>query len=130
MAAPPEVRAFSLGDAVSRDPSTGKASLNGTFDKIAATSFPVTHGEFADYFKLSDLNGDYVFEVVFLAPDLTTELARLSFEKTTFTNPLDPVDGAVNFPNLVLDVPGKYAVRLVCHDPIADQFSLDVVKLP
>lgn len=126
MASKPKVRAFLICDGAFRDPSTGKVSLTGTFDNIASKKFPAVHGNFAVYFKVTDLNGDYEFAVVVVAPDLVTEVARLSFPKRTYTDPLQPIDIPMNLPKLVLPQAGRYTIRLLYNGLIADEFSLNV----
>ncbi len=129
MATRPKVRAFLFCDAAVKDSASGKTTLVGTFDQVAAPSYPATCGEFAVYFKLTDLNGSYEFEVVLLAPDLETVVGRIAFwPKVAVRSPLQLLELSANVDELRLAVPGRYAVRLMYNGLVADEFSLEAME--
>ncbi|MFI5402738.1 MAG: DUF6941 family protein [Planctomycetota bacterium] len=115
----------------SRARRAGETTLVGTFDRVRAPSYPATCGEFAVYFKMTDLNGSYDFEVVVLAPDLAAVVGRIRFgSKVAVKNPLQLLELAANAGGLRLPVPGRYAVRLMYNGLVADEFSLEAMEQP
>lgn len=131
MATRPKVRAFLLCDAAVTDRVSGKTTLVGIFDQVVAPSYPVMCGSFTVYFKLTDLNGSYMFDVVFLAPDLSKAVGRFSFpQRVTVDNPLLPLENTGNMSALRLPLPGRYAVRLMYNGLVADEFSVEATEQP
>ena len=131
MATPPKVRAFLLCDAAITDRASGKTTLVGILDQFVATSYPALCTTFTVYFKLTDLNGSYAFEVLFFAPDLATVIAKVSFPRRVAEHdPLLPVEGSAVMSGLRLPVPGRYAVRLVYNGLVADEFSIGATQPP
>ena len=131
MATRPKVRAFLLCDAAVTDGASGKTTLVGIFDRVVATSYPVICASFAVYFKVSDLNGTYGFDVVFVAPDLVTVVGRLPFQGTiTVDNPLVPFENTGNVQGLKLSAAGRYTVRLMYNGLVADEFSVEATEQP
>jgi len=53
----PQVLTMTIADIVHRDASTGKFSLLGTYNTIAARSFPFTHPSMGVYLALTDGRG-------------------------------------------------------------------------
>ncbi len=85
-------------------------------------------GKFAVYFKLTDLNGKYEFEVAILAPDLATIVGKIAFRPVaTVADPIQPLDHSGN---LMLPVPGRYAVRLMYNALVLDEFSVEATEQP
>lgn len=131
MATPPKVRSFLLCDAAVTDRASGKTTLVGIFDGVVATSYPVVSASFAVYFKVTDLRGGYAFETVFLAPDLATVIGRLPFPgRIDAEDPLVPFENTGSIVGLRLPVPGRYTVRLMYNDLVADEFSLEATEQP
>jgi hypothetical protein len=131
MATRPKVRAFLLCDAAVTDGATGKTTLVGIFDQVVATSYPVIWSSFAVYFKVTDLNGSYGFEVVFVAPDLATVVGRLPFPgRIVADNPLVPFENTGNVLGLTLPAAGRYTVRLMYNGVVADEFSVEATEQP
>jgi len=77
MASPPKVRALLLCDGVVQDPTTGKTTLVGVFERVFAAEFPSAQPDFTVYVRLTGLNGSYRLEIDVLAADLQTRLARI-----------------------------------------------------
>jgi hypothetical protein len=131
MATRPKVRAFLLCDAAVTDRGSGKITLVGVFDEIVAPAYPAACGQVAVYFKVTDLNGTYEFEVVVLAPDLTTVVGRVPLPPgTTVADPLRSFEGTGTLSRLDLPVAGRYAVRLLYNGLVADEFSIAASEQP
>lgn len=131
MASPPKIRVFVVCDAAVQDGETGKITLVGIFDRIAARQFPVTREPFAIYFRLTGLNGQYELRVRILGPDLQTVLADVGFERAIYvTDPLATTDAILNVAGLDLPVPGRYTVRLDYNAILADEISFLAERLP
>jgi hypothetical protein len=131
LATRPKVRAFLLCDAAVTDRASGKTTLVGIFDRVVAASYPVTWVGFAVYFKVTDLNGNYEFEVVFLAPDLATVVGRLPLPgRIDVGDPLVPFENTGNVMSLRLPVAGRYTVRLMYNGTVADEFSVEAMEQP
>ena len=130
MASPPKIGVFLLCDAAVQDPATGKSTLVGVFDRIAASSFPATHGAFAIYLRMTGLNGQYEMVVQILSPDLESVVAETQFpDRLVVSDRLDVVEAALNLPGMVLPAPGRYTVRLVYNGVTGEELTFLVDPL-
>jgi hypothetical protein len=105
--------AMVICDAVWRDPSTGKHTLLGCFNGIAAASFPTVHPQLAVFVAITEGYGK-----VPLALRLVdgVEVSRSLSEATVeldFADPMAIAEIAVQFQKLQFDRPGTYRLQLV-----------------
>ena len=118
-------------DGVIEDPDTGKPTLVGVFEKMAATVFPAEQPEFGIYFQLTGLNGSYRFEIEILGEDLQTVLGRLAFPDVfEFEDPLLRVSTWISVDGVTWPGPGRYSVRLLYNGRIAEDTPLIVERNP
>ena len=119
----PKVCAMLLCDHAHRDPSTGKFSLLGVFDRIHAKAFPAAHGPFSIYVNLTNLNGSYDIAIQVLrgADESAIGETRAS-QALVVRDPLARVELSMGLPGgLPLEKPGSYVFRLQVNGrPIHD----------
>ncbi|MCC7138940.1 MAG: hypothetical protein IT460_11005 [Planctomycetes bacterium] len=119
----PKVCAMLLCDHAHRDPSTGKFSLLGIFDRIHAKTFPATHGPFAIYLNLTNMHGAYNLAVQVLRADDESKVGETrAAQALTVRDPLSRVEMALHLPGgLPLAKAGGYVFRLTANDrPLQD----------
>lgn len=97
-------------DAAAIDPSTGKKSLIGIFDRVNVGAFP-TERPLSLYFKVTDAEGRYKIEVRYIHADTDKTLASTE-EEFQFANRLQSRDFLVQFPPLPMPEAGRYAFQL------------------
>ena len=60
---PPRVLAMVVCDQVHEDPSTGKYTILGTFDRVASPSFPYTHPAVTSFMQVTNGRGEVEIRV-------------------------------------------------------------------
>ncbi|MBP3959434.1 hypothetical protein J8F10_29675 [Gemmata sp. G18] len=124
----PVVLAVVLCDAVHTDHATGKRTLLGTFSRINASHFPVTHPRMAVYVCLTECHGD--LPLTFRIADASDD--RAIFEASNVIEVGDPLAvveldiqlGALTFPE-----PGEYRVQILSNGPPLLERRLLVVAI-
>ena len=118
-----------LCDHAHRDLATGKFTLLGIFDRVHAKSFPTTHGPFAIYLNLTNLNGSYDLAVqVLRSADESAVGETKSSQAITVRDPLARVEMAMNLPGgLPLEKPGAYVFRLVVNGKSIQDVVMQIV---
>ncbi len=105
------------------DPSTGKKSLIGIFDRVNASSFPVSR-PVTLYYKLTDAEGRYEFEIRFSSPGGEELLAEATGEFTSNSR-LTAMELVVPFPKLPLPAAGRYEFQLWANGMYVGATSID-----
>jgi hypothetical protein len=116
-----------VADMAIREEGTGKVSLIGIFEQIAAATFPCRHHALAVYAKMADAVGPY---------DLGLELVRLDAEarvgegRATIhaRSRLDAVEVVFHLGNLAFPGPGRYEFRLTANGRHVGSKSFTVVQ--
>ncbi len=125
----PNLNAMLICDLTIREERTGKVSLIGVFESIAATTFPTVHRALAVYAKLSDAEGEY---------DIRLELVRLDDARTVaegrmaakFADRLTAAELIFNLENLPFERPGRYEFRLHANERFVAGKSFTVMQAP
>jgi D-3-phosphoglycerate dehydrogenase len=110
----PMLNAMLVADAAIREEGTGKVSLIGIFEQIAAAVFPCRHHALAVYAKMTDAVGSY---------DVGLELVRLEAEtrigegRATIQarSRLEAVEVIFHLGGLTFPAPGRYEFRLAAN---------------
>ena len=105
------------------DPSTGKKSLIGIFDRVNAASFPVSR-PVTLYYKLTDAEGRYEFKIRFSSPGGEELLAEATGEFTSKSR-LTAMELVVPFPKLPLPAAGRYEFQLWANGMYVGTTSID-----
>ena len=105
------------------DPSTGKKSLIGIFDRVNAAKFPVSR-PITLYYKLTDAQGRYEFEIRYSSPGGEDLLAKAT-GKFTSKDRLKAMELVVPFPKLPLPAPGRYEFQFWANGMYIGTTSID-----
>jgi hypothetical protein len=101
-------------DAAVQDPTSGKWSLVGIFNRVHVTDFPAARPMYV-WLRLSDAEGKYHLRVVFVHVDSDRKLAEMSLDYESRSR-LGSTDTAVSFPPLPLPEPGSYEFQVWCNN--------------
>ena len=113
---PPHVCAFLLCDHAWSDPRSGKWHVQGVFDAIEASEFPLDLGPVAVYLNLTNLRGPCRLELQFLLARDEIEFADARFiDPFERESPLERFESAVDVEDLEIPEPGTYLIRLVAN---------------
>jgi len=124
----PSVVAMLVCDHVITEMGTGKKSLMGIFEAIAAPTFPWAIA-FGIYAKLVDAEGDY---------DVLIRLVNLK-DESKVAEMLAQAKGVsreaawelvVNVAGIVLPEPGKYEFQLFTNDAFLHRVTMNAVNVP
>ena len=122
----PVLVAVLVCDVACTDPSTGKHSLIGLFDRIHVSNFPAER-PMSLYFKLTDAEGRYELDAKFVQVGSGKTLATA---KSTF-NVADRLVSAqfhVPFPPLKIPSPGRYEFQIWTNSVFLGATFMDVVQ--
>jgi hypothetical protein len=125
----PSLNAILVCDLTIREERTGKVSLIGVFENIAAASFPIVHHRLSVYAKLTDAAGEYDIrlDLVHLEDARTVAEGRM---KAIFTDRMTPAELIFNFENLPLERAGRYEFRLHANDRWVASKSFVAMQAP
>ena len=112
-------------DAAATDPSTGKKSLIGIFDRVNVGAFP-TQRPLSLYFKVTDAEGRYKIEVRYIHADTDETLASAEGE-FQLPDRLQSRDFLVPFPPLPIPRAGRYAFQLWANSMFLGSAFIDAV---
>ena len=129
MALHPSLNAMLVCDLTIREERTGKISLIGVFENIAAPAFPTVHRALAVYAKLVDAEGDY---------DIRLELVRLDDARSVaegrmtakFADRMAASELIFDLENLGFERPGRYEFRLHANERFVASKSFTVIQTP
>lgn len=113
-------------DAAVRDPSTGKTSLIGIFNRINVGKFP-TQRPMSLFIKVADAEGFYELQVRYLLADTGDMLAEAGGELKS-NDRLGSIDMHISFPLLPIPQEGRYEFQVWANSMFLGQTSLDVVR--
>jgi len=127
---PPLPVAILLCDQVITESNTGKKSLIGVFDRIAANSFPIVHGRAAIYIRMADAEGSYDVEIQYVKVCTQDVLNQATgrveahgidrYRETDFAIPI----GAIEIPE-----PGEYEFRVLLNGRFFQRARFTAEKL-
>lgn len=108
------------------DPSTGKKSLIGIFDRVHVGKFPTQH-PVSLYFKLTDAEGYYEVDVRYVEASSGKVLADAKGELEV-TDRLTSVDLYMSFPPLPIPGPGRYEFQIWANGMFLGTSYIDAIQ--
>ena len=125
----PKVALMIPCDAISRDPSSGKATLYGLFDTLFVNKFPAEIHTFSLFVKLNDGAGKHNLLIAVLDPDGKlidgTGVSGIELDLNEATE----AEVSVQIGGLKVKKAGKYTIQIRSgKKDIGDPFILTVVK--
>jgi hypothetical protein len=116
----PIVLAINICDEIIRDEISRKISLIGLFNRIDATSFPVSHRSMHVYVSLTDGHKIYEGELRFVNDKDESAIFTLK-SRVPFKDPRQTVELNFEVRNLQFHEPGNYSVRFYCDGKLAGE---------
>jgi len=116
-------------DSIIDDRKTGKKTLVGVFNRIAAGSFPCVHHSLSVFVSLTDGRGEYEAEL--RCVNSATEQPIVEAKgKVGFRNPNDVVEIGFELRGLKFPEPGLYQFEFLCNgEPIGQRpFIVEEIK--
>ncbi len=110
---PPKVLAMVVCDQVHEDPSTGKDTILGTFDRVASPSFPYTHPAVTSFMQVTNGRGDVEMLLRLVDADEAREPLFEVSEVVKFGDPTMVGTMIVSMRNVVFPEPGMYRLQLL-----------------
>ena len=105
--------AMVICDAVWRDPSTGKHTLLGCFNGIAASAFPTVHPQLSVFVAITEGYGKVAMALRLVdGVEVSRSLSEANIE-LDFADPMAIAEIAVQFQKLQFERPGTYRLQLV-----------------
>jgi hypothetical protein len=128
MPPPPVVKSVLIADAVIQDRATGKWSVIGVFDRVAAPSFPCAHPTVAVYVRITDALGRYKVRIELRDAE---DVCVSAFEgiEVEVADRLQVAEFGCMTHGLPLQKPGKYQFQLYFNGEFATAVPLDVVRM-
>lgn len=121
-----EVQAFLLCDSVIRDAQSGKAFLQGVFDRIWVRALPATHRECAAYFRIRfEDQARHSFNLNIKAP---SGLSQPTPESPIVLGPTNIAEGAIKIEGLPLPDEGRYEIQFLIDGTKVATYILDVIN--
>ena len=122
---PPILCAAIICDCGVKDPGTGKYTLVGLFDVIAAGAFPASQ-QCSLYLKLTEVHGESPLMVEVVHDAEGKQVGRVNGRIKSPT-PLAVLDTLLPL-ELVLPWPGRYQIRVFAGNAFIGHTSLEVVE--
>jgi len=125
----PDVLAMLFADDIHRETASGKFSILGTYDTVAAPSFPWTLPALIMYLALTDGRGQTPMTIRLVDVD---ELRPPIFESQAtidFSDPLSVVEMAFFETNVLFPGPGEYRVQLFAFGQFIRERRLLLIPL-
>ena len=119
----PVLVAMLVCDVAVAEPTTGKKTLVGIFDRIRAAKFPTQH-PMSLYLKLTNAEGYYKTEIKFRQLKTGSVLAGASGELQAIDR-LASVDMCIPFPPLLIPESGRYDFQLWANSMFLGSTVLD-----
>jgi len=114
-------------DVAVKDPSTGKVSLIGIFDRISVLNFP-TKRPLSLYVKLTDAEGNYDFNVKYVQVESMKNLAGAG-GSFVFKDRLASSDLFISFPPLPIPEEGRYEFQIWANSVFLGRAFIDAIKM-
>jgi len=112
-------------DVAVTDPSTSKSNLIGIFDRIHVAKFP-TNRQMSLYFKLTDAEGYYKFEVRYVQVKTGKVMAGAEGEHES-RDRLKSADMHIAFPPLPIPTEGRYEFQIWANSIFLGATFIDAV---
>lgn len=125
----PACNAMLICDQTLQEGTTGKNSLMGIFENIAAHQFPAGCGFLTVYVKLTDAQGDYRIRLELIHLSDLTVIGQGQF-RATIGDRMVPAELVFQIGGLVFQKPGPYEFRLYANDRWVGSKSLRLVQAP
>lgn len=125
----PACNAMLICDQTLQEGATGKNSLVGIFENIAAHQFPAGCGFLTVYAKLTDAQGDYRFRLELIHLSDLTVIGQGQI-RATIGDRMVPAELVFQIGGLVFPKPGPYEFRLYANDRWVGSKSLRIVQAP
>ena len=110
-----------------KDPTTGKISLIGIFDRVHVKSFPGNR-PVSLYAKLTEAEGHYQFAAKYVYSNTGQTLAEAKGEFTS-KEKLSTVELNLQFPPLPLPGPGRYDFQIWANGQFLGQTFIDALSM-
>jgi hypothetical protein len=124
----PLALAIVICDQIIEDRHTGKKSLVGLFNSIAARSFPCSHASMSVFVSLTDGHGKYECELVCRQED--TEKAMLQTKgPIEFADPTVVVDMHFALQGVTFPKPGLYSFEFYCDEELVIERKFNVAEM-
>ena len=123
----PFLLAILVCDASTVEPSSGKKTLVGIFDRVLADNFP-TNRQCALYFKITDAQGKYIFKIEYAQVNTGTKLAEATSNVVSIKDRLKAADFILGFPPLSVPAPGQYEFRLYANNMYLGRATITAEK--
>jgi hypothetical protein len=123
----PSLNAMLVCDLTIREERTGKVSLIGVFENIAAPAFPTVHRALSVYVKLVDAEGEYDIRLELMRLDDATMVAEGRMQ-ATFADRMAASELIFNLENLAFERPGRYEFRLHAGERFVAGKSFTVIQ--
>lgn len=125
----PACNAMLICDQALQEGATGKTSLVGIFENIAAHQFPARCGVVTVYAKLTDAQGDYRIRLELVNSSNLTVIGHGQL-RATVGDRMVPAELVFQIGGLVFEKPGPYEFRLYANDRWVGSKSLHLVQAP
>ena len=125
----PACNAMLICDQTLQEGATGKNSLVGIFENIAAHQFPAGCGLVTVYAKLTDAQGDYLIRLELIHVSDLTVIGQGQF-RANIGDRMIPAELVFQIGGLVFPKPGLYEFRLYANDRWVGSKSLRLVQAP
>lgn len=122
----PVLVAVLVCDTTAVDPSTGKKSLIGVFDRVWVSQFP-TQRAMSVYAKLTDAQGFYRIKVKYVQTQTGQPLAEVEGE-AEFEDRLSSAEFYTFIPPLPIPAPGRYEFQIWANDVFLGSTCIDAIQ--
>jgi hypothetical protein len=113
---PPIVLAMVLADTVLVDVTTGKNTIQGTYQTLLAPAFPYTHAAIVVYVVLTEGHGTMTVRLRLVDRDEARPSIFELHSDVSFPDPLTDVEIVFAQPRVVFPEPGDYRLQLFAGD--------------
>lgn len=124
--APPLLVAALVCDVAIADPSTGKKSLIGIFDRIAVKQFP-TSRQMSLYLKVTDAIGTHNLSIKYVRTETDEVLGEVQGQLSA-SDPRRSQDLSVQLPPVPIPAPGRYEFRVFADSVYIGAAFVDAVE--
>jgi hypothetical protein len=122
----PTLAALLVCDVAVEDPSSGKKSLIGIFNRISVSRFP-SKRPMTLYVKLTEAEGEYKIEARYVQVRSQKELAKAE-GKLKVTNRATSPDVYLKFPPLLIPTEGQYEFQIWANSIFLGSTAIDAVQ--
>lgn len=120
--------ALVICDQIIDDRMTGKKTLVGLFNSIAARNFPCTHASMSVFVSMTDGHGKYDCELVCRDEENGQPLLQTK-GPIEFANPTVVVDMVFALQGVTFPKPGLYAFEFYCDEELVAERKFNVAEM-